>query len=104
MMASTHIDDTLRAAQLLADVWGPALERSWYLGREAGWVEGYARADADMAASWHVVYLSTRATLITPTLVEAEERRKPDWRPCRARCQACSRCIASPAYWRRGGR
>jgi hypothetical protein len=104
MTATLHIDDTHRAARLLADAWGPALERSWHLGYEVGWANGYTRADADMASAWHTMYLSTRATLESTMLIELERRREPDWRPCPARCGACSRCIASLAYWRRGGR
>lgn len=100
MTAAVRFVDVHPAAQLLADARRPERQAPWLRDRVGG---GIRPADAEVA-SRHVRYLPTGATLVKPALVEVERTRKPDWQPCRARCRACSRCIASLAYWLRGGR
>jgi hypothetical protein len=65
---------------------------------------GREEAEAEMAARWHQAYLVVKGALDAPAVAELEQRRVPDWQPCARKCQACSRCIASWAYWARGGR
>jgi hypothetical protein len=89
-------------AETLADLWGPALNRSWHLGREIGYREGYAAAERDMAASWNKLWLATRATLAAPEHVELSARRERTSGPCDRccrrggcdeTCDGCSQCI-----------
>ena len=65
----------IAAALLLADAWGPALNRSY----ELGWQDGYRRGQADeaaaVAADWHEVWVKTRAVLTQPTYAELKKRR-----------------------------
>jgi hypothetical protein len=44
-------------------------------GVEDGTEQGYARAEADMAAAWHAVWVKTRAVLAQPTRAELARRR-----------------------------
>jgi flagellar biosynthesis/type III secretory pathway protein FliH len=57
-----EIERTHRAATLLADAWGPALEREYRRGRAEGYRIGYQQAEADMAASWHAMWEKIHVT------------------------------------------
>ncbi len=56
-------DPQFRAACLLADAWGPALDRSYRLGYENGYVAGFYEAEKREADEWRAV-----AEAITPVL------------------------------------
>jgi hypothetical protein len=77
MLALRLLEDghPIAAALLLADAWGPALNRSYQLG----WQDGYRRSRADeaaaVAADWHQVWVKTRAVLTQPTHAELKKRR-----------------------------
>jgi hypothetical protein len=45
-------DPTFRAVSLLADAWGPALNRSYRLGFDNGYAAGFWEAEHDMARAW----------------------------------------------------
>jgi hypothetical protein len=64
----------------------------------------YAHGVADESAAWTAIFTGCAATWRRPNYAELEQRRTFDWQPCPRRCRACSRCIASEAYWRRGGK
>jgi len=81
------------AAVLLADAWGPALAASHRLGWHDGHRRGHAAAEADMAASWHDLWLHVQATMRSPRHAELIERRRLTHDPCPARCGRCSACI-----------
>lgn len=59
---------------------------------------------AILAAGRQLAPEAARAIWVHPRFSELEEIRKPDYRPCPAKCRACSRCVASESYWSRGGR
>lgn len=80
------------------------LSLGWRLGLIDGRDEGLHAAELDMAEAWHRVWLDVRKTMAQPTFAELAGRRRADHRPCPARCRKCSRCMASLAYWNRGGR
>ena len=54
------------AVELLADAWGPALDRSYRLGYGNGFDAGRWAAEHAMAESWHRVWLRVKATLDQP--------------------------------------
>jgi hypothetical protein len=60
-------DPRWRAVELLADAWGPALDRSYRLGYGNGFDAGRWDAEHKMAESWHRVWLRVKATLDQPT-------------------------------------
>jgi hypothetical protein len=74
----------------------------YQLGYSTGYELGYRRAENDMAAAWHELYLHLHRELAQPTSVELERRRKPTDDPCgRPRCRGCPRCVrASWVRWR----
>jgi hypothetical protein len=96
----TTIRDTL--ARLLADL-PPEQVSAAGLGYHAGLIDGqpigYARCEADEAARWHRVYVSTKATLDRPTHAELK-RRRTTVRDCR--CDRCSACVRRAALERSG--
>ena len=73
-------------------------------GREIGWTTGYRDSEIDHERAWLPVARRVRVGANDPSTVELERLRTPDFQPCPTRCSTCSRCIASRAYWARGGR
>lgn len=105
MCLVTADDDSYgRAAQLLADAWGPALAAAQCLGYERGYARGHADAESAMAISWAELVRQVRDGARCPSAKDLERRRQPDHEPCGRRCGRCSRCIHSLSYWQRGGR
>lgn len=70
-------------------------------GYDHGWRQGVDAEQQAWDRIFHTPYLNDWRR---PSHAELVERRIPDWQPCRQRCQACSRCVASMAYWARGGK
>lgn len=68
-------DPTFRAASLLADAWGPALDRSYRLGWENGYAAGFYEAEKDMAEAWAKAARPIRAALAQPTWEQLQRRR-----------------------------
>jgi hypothetical protein len=64
-----------RAAELLADAWGPALDKSFHLGRSVGYDTGRWDADHEMADAWAQMASKITATLAQPTYDELQARR-----------------------------
>ena len=67
--------ESVRAAELLADAWGPALERSHRLGYETGRRRGRAEGVAEEREAWNRIIGVYRATASRPTFAELQERR-----------------------------
>jgi hypothetical protein len=80
------------------------LELAYQIGYGNGYQIGYAHGVRDEGAAWTAVFTGCAETWRRPNYAELENAREVDWQPCPARCKACSRCIASLAYWARGGR
>jgi hypothetical protein len=80
------------------------LELGWSVGYGHGYDIGRAHGRAEEGDAWQAIITGWAETTRRPNYAEIEARRVPDWRPCRQRCRACSRCIASLAYYGRGGR
>jgi len=68
-------DPRWRAAELLADAWGPALERSYHLGYASGYDAGRWSAEHEMAEAWAQMASKITATLAQPTHDELQARR-----------------------------
>jgi hypothetical protein len=74
------------------------------IGYGTGYAVGYAAGVTDEGDAWSAIFTGCAETWRRPDYAELQARREIDWQPCQQRCQACSRCIASLAYWARGGR
>ncbi|MDP9092273.1 MAG: hypothetical protein M3N95_04855 [Actinomycetota bacterium] len=79
-------------------------EAGYRLGFPAGYERGYASGVQDEGDAWTSIMTGVSSVLRNPEHAELERRRQPDYTPCPYKCRACSRCIASMAYWARGGR
>jgi hypothetical protein len=79
-------------------------ETGYWIGYGNGYSAGYAHGGQEVDDAWQAIVTGFAETFRRPNYAEIEARRIPDWRPCPQRCKACSRCIASLAYWSRGGR
>jgi hypothetical protein len=77
-MTPAEIEQTHRAATLLADAWGPALEREYERGRREGFHRGYRTAELAMCGAYRQA--------ISP--------------PRRCSCGNCSVCIRQRAVQR----
>lgn len=64
----------------------------------------YRRGEHDADDRWTSALTGCTSTWRSPGRDETEQTRTPDWQPCSMKCRRCSRCIASMAYWARGGR
>jgi hypothetical protein len=74
-----------------------------YIGavsREIGWESCWAAVQA----AGEDVARGAGPTWQHPRQAELERCRTPDHRPCPTKCDRCSRCIHSHAWWRRGCR
>lgn len=87
-----------RAADTLAD-----FEAGYRLGWGTAYATGYAHGVRDEGDAWSTIVTGAAESWRRPRYAELEQRRTFDWQPCPAMCRACSRCIASRAYWARGG-
>ena len=73
---SSHEDPTFRAAEMLADAWGPALAAADRMGYERGYTYGYRAAEKEMADAWHQVASKIERELkATPTREQLAKRR-----------------------------
>lgn len=72
------------------------------LGYRAGVCDGRADVLAAVGEAGRAIAPGAAAVMKQPSWDELQSRRAPDYQPCPARCSACSRCIASLAYWSRG--
>lgn len=83
----------------------PSASLRWAaLGYRAGIHDGRCEILAAIGEAGDNVRRAASPVLKQPALDTLLGRRDPDFRPCPARCQRCARCIASMAYWARGGR
>lgn len=74
------------------------------LGYRAGLFEGRRECMVDIGAAGTDAIRLARRTLAQPDWDTIRGRREIDYMPCRTKCGNCSVCIASLAYWGRGGR
>lgn len=73
-------------------------------GEARGDATGYDRGCADTDALWTAALGIARRHAQMPTEDELRRRRTSDpVDPCPTRCQKCSRCVRSVAWWARGG-
>jgi hypothetical protein len=79
------------------------LELGYQLGYGDGYGIGYAHGVRDEGDAWQAILTGFAETWRRPNYAELQRRRLFDWQPCPLRCRSCSRCIASRAYWARGG-
>jgi hypothetical protein len=80
-----------RAAELLADAWAPALERSHRLGWETGYRRGYQDGKREEHDGWMSALGACRRTMRQPTHAELVARRLADSKCICDRCSACIR-------------
>ncbi|WP_073387924.1 hypothetical protein [Jatrophihabitans endophyticus] len=105
MSVDTAARPDLTAATLLAEAWTPALDASYQLGWTDGHTAGRQAAERDMQDCWSQLAAVVRVRAVDPQVAELERiRNTVDGSPCPQRCDSCSRCIASRAWWARGGR
>lgn len=93
-----------QAASVLADAWAPALAKAYELGKVDGYATGARDVERQFAESWAVLAAEVRARASRPSAAELRRAWQPTYQPCSTRCDACSACFASRAYWSRGGR
>lgn len=68
-------DPAFQAARLIADAWGPALDRSYRLGYRLGYDAGYYQSERDMEAAWASAARTVQRVLDQPTFAEMQARR-----------------------------
>lgn len=92
-----------RAAELLADSWGPALDAAMRTGYETGFDVGWLAGRDDERTAWNQLIGVFKDVTSGPRCAELVERRKPTNEPCAQDCGRCSRCVRSSWVTRNGG-
>jgi hypothetical protein len=75
------VEATHRAAELLADAWGPALECAHRLGYETGYARGWLEGRNEEREAWNKIIGCYRDTTAQPTFAELQARRAVQARP-----------------------
>jgi hypothetical protein len=80
-------------------------ELDWRLGYATGYDVGYAHGVEDEGAAWSSILTGCTDTFRSPHQDELRAvRDEIRHDPCPARCDKCSRCFHSRAWWGRGCR
>lgn len=88
-----------------------SLSDDYVLGYELGvstawsaYAAGWEAAEADMASGWAKIAAEVQAGARQPSAAALAERRQQDHQPCPTKCDACSQCLHSRAWYARGQR
>ena len=91
---------TIRAAEILADVWHNAMRLTADVARDNGYQQGWFAGVAEERAAWNRIIGIYADVIGSPTWTTRNELRND---PCGANCGRCSRCVRAAAVASYGG-